>query len=284
MIIKGGYYYDFYKKTGRDIIPKGNILFVLSAGHTKLLSIPCVKTVYFSRKDYQLIYVNNGVLYYYDKNGTKHTANKGSFVLYKPSEYQEYILYKNDETDIYWCHFGGNFAEVLLKKYNLFDKRVISLKPKEEYNKLYTNMRINLENKSKYFAELGSLYLQELMVMIADEINSQNETESFPASYLTALNYLNKNYYEKISVEELSKIATVNEKTVTRHFLKYQGQTPIKYLNNLRIEKAKTLLLQTSYKINEISLAVGFQDALYFSTLFKSLNGVSPREFRNTHK
>ena len=45
MIIKGGYFYEYQKKTDRDVVPKGHFLFLLSAGHTKLVSLPYIKTV-----------------------------------------------------------------------------------------------------------------------------------------------------------------------------------------------------------------------------------------------
>lgn len=53
-----------------------------------------------------------------------------------------------------------------------------------------------------------------------------------------------------------------------------------KYLTNLRIQKAKTLLLVPSLKISEISHMAGFQDTSYFVRTFKELTGSTPQEFR----
>ena len=53
------------------------------------------------------------------------------------------------------------------------------------------------------------------------------------------------------------------------------------YLNQIRIESAKTLLKTTSLKSYEISEKIGFDDSSYFNELFKKIVGMTPNEFRN---
>ena len=75
-----------------------------------------------------------------------------------------------------------------------------------------------------------------------------------------------------------------NHKALSKLFNEYLGEPPTKYLTNFRIQKAKMLLLQTNHKINEIALAVGFSDPLYFSNVFHKITGLSPREFRTQNE
>ena len=58
------------------------------------------------------------------------------------------------------------------------------------------------------------------------------------------------------------------------------GQTFIKYLTDLRLDKAKEMLLSTSKKSNEIGLLVGYKDPHYFSYLFKKTTGMTTTQYR----
>ncbi|MBO4734233.1 MAG: helix-turn-helix transcriptional regulator [Clostridia bacterium] len=286
MFIKAAWYYgpSIESVGDRDLPPKGYNLFVLSAGHTKPITKECLETMHPPRRDYQLIYMQHGSLHYFDKDGTEHIAPEGSFVLYKPLEYQKYNLYLSEEADIYWCHFTGIFAETLLKDCNIFEKRVIILTPQVEYRRIYTRMRKALENRPRHFAELCNLYLKELVTTISSAMDDETPSADLPESLKIALAYIEEHYFEKIKINDLSKIAMVNKITLTRQFDKYINLPPKKYLNKRRISKAKNLLLQTDYRVGEIANAVGFQDPLYFSTAFHTEVGMSPSEYREHSK
>ena len=280
MILEGGYYLDRSIVKERDVSPKGYVLFVLSSGRSKPITVPFITTIHPPRKDYQLLYMRSGSLHFVDKDGNKHIAPEGSFVLFKPYEHQEYHIYKDENADLYWCHFTGILAEKLLKDFKLSSLSFVTLPKKRRYLQLFNLMRKTLILKQKHYIELCALYLQELLINISSEIDTMKKEQSLPESYKTAINYIEDKYYEKIDLEHLAKISATNSRTLTRHFIKYTGKTPMKYLSEYRITKAKTLLLQTTHKIGEISLAVGFQDPLYFSTVFYSHEGVRPSEYR----
>lgn len=284
VLLKAGFYYDRTIKIDRDIPPKGHTIFVMSAGHSKPTTKPYIETVHLPRRDYQIIYVHRGTMHYFDKNGTEFIAPEGSFVLYKPLEYQKYIIYLNENSDIYWCHFAGAFAEVLLKNYKLLEQKLIILSSHNKYRRLYTAMRTALENKPKFYIELCGLYLQELIITIGSEIDNKLSQDNMPDSLKIALEYIHEHYFENITVMGLAKISASNKITLTRQFEKHLQCSPKKFLNKFRIDRAKTLLLQTDHKINEIALAVGFQDPLYFSTAFRTEIGISPREYRNQNR
>jgi len=67
-------------------------------------------------------------------------------------------------------------------------------------------------------------------------------------------------------------------------FKKVLGNSPISYLNHYRLSIAADRLIETSQAINEIGYSVGFNDALYFSKLFKKTYGSTPKEYRATYK
>lgn len=281
MLIDAAYHFENFKNGHNDEIPPGHRYFVLGVGYSQAITLPIVDTIHSNRKDYQLIYVLGGPLHYYDNDGTEHIAQPGNFLLYKPYEYQHYTIYKDEGTSFFWCHFGGDLVEGLLTEYHLFNKRVITTNENPTFRKLLYLMRSNLTQKQPYFTEMNKLYLQELITSIARTNKIKNTQKEYPENLVTALEYIQDHYHEEIKITQLTRICMTNHKALSKLFNEYLGEPPTKYLTNFRIQKAKMLLLQTNHKINEIALAVGFSDPLYFSNVFHKMTGLSPREFRN---
>lgn len=95
--------------------------------------------------------------------------------------------------------------------------------------------------------------------------------------------YIQQNYASPISLEELAKIAIASKSTLIQAFKLAFDTTPIKYINRIRLEKAKVLLLNTDSSISEISEMVGFQSLHYFSRYFKSHEKLAPIEYRQRY-
>ena len=98
-----------------------------------------------------------------------------------------------------------------------------------------------------------------------------------------ALDFIEKNYTEPITVEEVSKFVGINRKYLTKLFNELVSDSPKSYLMNYRMEKACELLKETTLSVKEISHSVGYGDALVFSKVFKKMIGTCPREYRNMH-
>ncbi|MEZ3477156.1 MAG: helix-turn-helix transcriptional regulator [Lachnospiraceae bacterium] len=87
-------------------------------------------------------------------------------------------------------------------------------------------------------------------------------------------------YFEPYSLDELAAEYKVNKYRLCREFAKYYEYTPMQYLNKIRIDKAKELLLNTDDKIVEISQSVGIENTNHFIRLFKEKTGVTPLTYR----
>ena len=106
--------------------------------------------------------------------------------------------------------------------------------------------------------------------------------KGLPVSQLLA--YINQNFNRIISLDDLTHIAHVSKTTLIDLFKELYGTTPIRYLNNLRMEKARELLANSDLSIGEISELVGFQSIHYFSRSFKEREGCTPLCYRKTHQ
>ncbi|NSW91845.1 MAG: AraC family transcriptional regulator [Firmicutes bacterium] len=94
--------------------------------------------------------------------------------------------------------------------------------------------------------------------------------------------YIDFNYKEDISTQEISEMANMSIYHFCRTFKNITGRTFIEYINQVRLDKAAALLKDTDMNITDIAMSVGYNDANYFSRLFKRYYKVSPKEFRNT--
>lgn len=92
--------------------------------------------------------------------------------------------------------------------------------------------------------------------------------------------YLDQNYGEKITLDELAEKFYINKYYLTKVFKEQYGQSITNYLLNIRITKAKQLLRFSEKTVEEIGLEVGLGAPHYFSQTFKSVEGVSPSVYR----
>lgn len=94
--------------------------------------------------------------------------------------------------------------------------------------------------------------------------------------------YLDENFYQEISLQDVAKLANVNKSYLCNIFHEYTGKTIKEYINELRVEKAKGLLLNTDMPITEISYVCGFNDSNYFARKFRQITGLTPSKTRKT--
>jgi AraC family transcriptional regulator len=96
-----------------------------------------------------------------------------------------------------------------------------------------------------------------------------------------AIEFMHDNYSRDLALEEIAAAAYLSEFHFARMFKQITGITPHYYLANLRLERARKLLLETTLPISEIAAMVGYQSQSHFTRVFRSVTGVTPRAFRN---
>ena len=83
-----------------------------------------------------------------------------------------------------------------------------------------------------------------------------------------------------MSLQSVALEVNVSSNHFSAIFRKETGETFIDYLTEVRMEKARTLLVCTAMKTSEIGFQVGYRDPHYFSYIFKKTQGMSPKEYR----
>jgi len=140
----------------------------------------------------------------------------------------------------------------------------------------------NHRRKSIHYRALEDNLLKSLLLFMEQKIELPSGS-GIPALDRSK-SYIDEHYAERFDVEELAALACVTPSYLSRLFSKHIGTSPMRYRNTVRIDKAKQLLLVKSASVEEIADVLGFEDAKYFSQLFKSLTNLTPSEFRRKYR
>jgi AraC-like DNA-binding protein len=152
---------------------------------------------------------------------------------------------------------------------------------------------INIENikycSPDWFLSLpfNNIDLKTCVVLIEAKFEKQQETDieneglaNTPFGVKTTLKYIDSNIFKKIEVIDLANLTRWEKNYFAKLFLKYVGSTPYQYILNKKIEKAKSLLIQTDYSSSQISFELGFKSYTNFNGAFKNVTSTSPSSFR----
>tara|TARA_R110002020_G_scaffold113688_3_gene261646 strand:- start:13643 stop:14623 length:981 start_codon:yes stop_codon:yes gene_type:complete len=95
--------------------------------------------------------------------------------------------------------------------------------------------------------------------------------------------YLEDNLHEMISVERLSSMFSIGRRSFDRRFVKATGNTPLEYVQRVKIESAKKSLETSRKTINEVMYETGYSDAKAFREVFRKITGMSPTEYKGRY-
>lgn len=98
------------------------------------------------------------------------------------------------------------------------------------------------------------------------------------------IDHVRKNYMNPINISELAEVGHLSVSALERRFKKYLSKTPKQFINDIRLENARRLLLDTNLPIATIALETGFSDASYFTRMFSKSVGKLPSEFRLNYR
>jgi transcriptional regulator GlxA family with amidase domain len=101
---------------------------------------------------------------------------------------------------------------------------------------------------------------------------------------LSAQEYIEKKFQERITVEELSEQFSVGRRTFERRFKKATSNTIVEYIQRVKIEAAKKQLEKGKKTVNEVMYNVGYADTKAFREIFKKITGMSPVDYKTRYK
>ena len=247
------------------------------------------------RDDYEihLVEKNNGTFCiggrnYYVKPGDivlLHSAEGNSFQPESPEFRHVFVTFK----------IRNSINSSLISKFNRqLAEEALPIKPGNvnDLQQLFYQLNKVISLRSEQYAFRLKMLLGTLVLKIREGCMIKSEIdmadEKAPANRYTrdfidqVVMFLYSNYHTKIRLEDIGHMVNLNPRYLCTVFGKVTGKTIYEYLREIRIEKAKRLLLYTSLGITEIALETGFSSSQYFSNVFRRSEGVEPSVYRKT--
>lgn len=264
-----------------DIADDSRSLMVTSCGYYRLLTRPSFVTDRpAGRRDYQLLYIAKGKAHFV-LGGREHVLTEGSMVLYRPGEPQKYFYHAAEKPEVFWVHFTGRDVATILQYYELPEtENVFFTGTSPDYQWLYRQMIQELQLCRVNYGELLSLILRHIFIMMNRFLTEGQEGGGVLGEVERAAHFFNENYSSRINIGEYAASRHMSACWFIRSFRQALKVTPAQYILSLRMANAQSLLESTDYNISEIASAVGYDNPLYFSRLFRRYSGVSPAQYR----
>ncbi|MBE0539065.1 MAG: helix-turn-helix domain-containing protein [Ignavibacterium sp.] len=98
-----------------------------------------------------------------------------------------------------------------------------------------------------------------------------------------AQEYIEHNFHEKITVNQIASMAALSRRNLERRFKKATANTVVEYIQRVKIEAAKQSLESSTENINQVMYSVGYNDNKAFRTTFKRITGLSPIQYKNRY-
>ncbi len=232
-------------------------------------------------REFQINYISQGAGIFENKQGRFHVSEGSVFVIF-PNEWHRYKpLTKTGWVENY-VGFSGKIAEQLLQN-KLFTKEqpVINCGIKEELIDTHLKILDLVEKEQPGYQQIASGLVVKLLGYIISFEKQKGLSGKRIAKIIEEVRFaMRQNIEETINLEETAAHYNVGYSYFRKMFKKYTGVSPGQYHLQLRIIRAKELLVSTNKSIKEISLDLGFQTIHYFSLLFKKKVGVSPSAYR----
>jgi transcriptional regulator GlxA family with amidase domain len=111
----------------------------------------------------------------------------------------------------------------------------------------------------------------------------KGQKEHEDESIKKAQEYIESNFQDKITVDQLASMLALSRRNLERRFKKATANTVIEYVQRVKIEAAKISLESSRENINEVMYKIGYSDPKAFRVTFKKITGLSPIQYRNKY-
>lgn len=146
---------------------------------------------------------------------------------------------------------------------------------------LFNQINIEMQKKSEGYNKIINAYLKSILLNILRfyKDNKDEKIDAFKKSKI----FIQENLSKDINVQNIASNVYVSPSYLTRLFNRNIGISPMRYVNELRIEAAKKLL-HSNHNVSETSQILGFSESKYFSKVFKKIVGIPPSKYKRSKR
>jgi AraC family transcriptional regulator of arabinose operon len=207
----------------------------------------------------------------------------GMVALLRPFEFHAYEAGRDQPWSLYWVHFNGSMAAEYANLLTNFGQRTcfpieLDVRVIHTFEEILTTYHEGFSYRQLVRASalmhqmLSSIWMQSDMPE-----KTPNDVETRIARTIAVMK---ENPGSRMSIREFAAAANMSQMYFGEKFRQYTRQNPRSYFTGVKMEKASELLATTDMKVEHVAQAVGFDDAFYFSRVFKGIIGETPSGYR----
>ncbi len=232
--------------------------------------------------EFQILYITRGKGVFESKPCGKKKIEEGNIILLFPGIWHRYMPERGTGWKEHWVSFNGQQPEKFME-FGLFspEKAVLDIGLNEDIINLYQQIMERIESeKIGYKGIIAALTYQIIALIHTVERAKKFYSKEAESLVNKAKIFMTDRIDRKINFEELASELGVGYSWFRRMFRHYTSLAPAQYFLQLKLTKAKDLLVSTTLSVKEIAIMTGFESQFYFSKFFKQRIGMSPLKLR----
>jgi len=219
--------------------------------------------------------------------GRKHVVRAGELLVLPPQTPHAYGADEREEWTIHWFHAAGAHARFFQIELGVTVERpVLYLGEDARILALFEEMLDHVEHgyEPVHLLHASQTLAHLLSTMVCRGHEKWRDDPDLRHKVAQSIEYMKQRLDEPLTLRALAAFANLSSSHYSGSFKKLTGYSPIDYFIRLRMHRACQLLDTTRLSVKSIAAMVGYEDPLYFSRAFKSVNDIPPTEYRRLHK
>ncbi|UTW13853.1 AraC family transcriptional regulator [Marinobacterium rhizophilum] len=215
-------------------------------------------------------------------NGRGRTVKPGDLIILPRGLSHSYETRDQDPWSILWVHFEGELATRFIGQLEVDDGS--ALLPLGIHSRLVADFEALLDARQASHNLTAFIHCANQLRQLLTHIALLKPMATRPAGdsmdLETIHSLMQARLHEQLDIDTLAQVVNLSKFHFIKKYKALTGTTPISHFIHLKIERACHLLDVTSKGVNEVAWALGYDDAYYFSRIFKKSMGMSPSQYR----
>ena len=234
-------------------------------------------------REYQLVYITKGRGLFSSDSTSEKQVCKGRLMVLFPGQWHTYAPLQKTGWNEYYIGFEGPIIDNLVK--NSFiskENQILDIGINEELASLFARaLEVAEADKTAAQQYLSGIVLHIMGAVLAISQNKRYEVDNAAQKIESAKIIMHENVYKDIDPEELALKLGISYSWFRKVFKEYTGYAPAKYFQELKLRKAKQLLIESSMSVKEICYELNYTSTEHFFSVFKKRTNFTPTEYRN---
>lgn len=227
--------------------------------------------------EYQIIHLTRGRGSFWSERSGDTTLESGALFLLFPGVRHRYRPDPTTGWDEWWIGFSGYFADKIMTEQFLPERPVFQTGLHPEWQRLFNDSCELVQLESYGFRERIGVKVLDILVHLHYQMpEASSPTRRFESTIHKACNQMAASIGEPFDSAAFARENGISHTSFRRHFKSQMAMSPVQYLLDLRLRKARNLLMQTTLPVQTIAEECGFENPLYFSRFFKQRTGLPP--------